>query len=207
MSVIVGSKAAVYIAAQVSTAGTNVALTDSGDHKTYTISVASKRYLDDAVAVVVQESTDSGSSWHAAPANTVQYVGGVVTFSVANSAANQYRLSTFNYLPITQVAQAHGWTLTAERNLVNTNVFGDTWEASKALLGKWSGTFDQFYLDNTFMVPTSKMVVSLYVDSANDKRYEGFAVINQSNPSADENGLVTEKVSFTGTGTLYNTTV
>lgn len=58
MTVLAGYRASVFASTGVSTPFTNMAMTDSGDHLTFTASVAAQRYLDPSVIPTVQAALD-----------------------------------------------------------------------------------------------------------------------------------------------------
>ena len=47
---------------------------------------------------------------------------------------------------------------------------------------------------------TSKVVVVLYTDEANDKRYEGFGIIQKFNPNHDAGALIKTALTFRNHG-------
>lgn len=109
------------------------------------------------------------------------------------------------------VAEIDQWSLNIDRNLTNTQSFGDTWEESTATLGKFSGTFQGRYdntdtnghiaLQNAALAGTT-VSVKLYVDATH---YFSGSVFLTMNPKADESGVVEASYSFTGTGALTYT--
>lgn len=58
MTVLAGYRASINFSTGVSTPFTNMSMTDAGDHKTFTASVAAQRYLDPAVTPTVQAALD-----------------------------------------------------------------------------------------------------------------------------------------------------
>jgi hypothetical protein len=98
----------VNLASGASIPGTDLVLTDAGDHQTFTVPLASiKRYIDPNTAVVVQTTTD-GSTWTTAGANTLRYLTAQVVLTVALSGGTSYgcRLHTFNYIAYAAIIQA-----------------------------------------------------------------------------------------------------
>src|SRR6185437_12827034 len=106
MAALVGYQADLYMASGTSVTFTNEVMTDSGDHKTYTVATGNTahRYWDDQSALTIQTSPD-GVTWTTQTTGfTVRYCGGVVTFTTVD-ATREVRASG-KYLPISQVGQA-----------------------------------------------------------------------------------------------------
>lgn len=109
------------------------------------------------------------------------------------------------------VAEMDKWSLTFDRNLVDTAAFGDTWEEKTATLGKWSGTFSG-RLDNTdtnghialrtAALNGTTVTLRFYEDATH--YYSGTAYVTP-NIDAEVNGVVTASYSFTGSGALSYT--
>jgi len=62
MAAIAAYNSQIFLTSQPGVAFTNEAMTDSGDHKTFTITNQAKRYLDRVTAVVVQKANDEVQS-------------------------------------------------------------------------------------------------------------------------------------------------
>jgi len=208
MTAIAGSGAQILAASGTSTSFTDETLTDAGDHKTYTIATSAHRYWDDSVVPVIQESTDSGSTWHtAAEAYTIQYVGGVVHFASANTSSNLYRAHSGKYFTITTIGGGHEWDLTTDLDLYDVTEFGQTFHTFIAGLVGGSGTINRFWIDTYFttliLTGSARAIVALYTDTANGKRYEGYAFIKQEQLKVPVGGVVDETLGFTIDKTLY----
>jgi len=95
----------------------DLALTDSGDHTTFHIgsSDGAKRYWDRTASFVFQTSID-GATWNTATPASVQYVGGIVTFSGPVGGTHQARVHSGAYLPWAAIGDIKGWTLEVSRD-------------------------------------------------------------------------------------------
>lgn len=208
MSALAGTSADVYITSGVSVAISNLVLTDSGDHTNYT-TPALERYLDDSVVYEVDTSPD-GTTWTpaATTAYTIQYVGGVVTFTSANAAGTQVRLHTGAYVPVSQCGQAHEWTLDPQVALVDTTSFGQTWKQFTPVMKDATIKISRYWLDSFFLTNMGdKLVVALYTDQPNNKRFACFAFLKQDSVKNLLAGVMEEDLSFTASGPVFFLTV
>jgi len=209
MAAISGSSAQILAASGTSTSLTDETLTDSGDHIHYTIATSSKRYWDDSVVPVIQESTDSGATWHtAAEAYTIQYPGGTVVFGSANPSANLFRAHSGKYFTITTIGGAHEWDLTINADLYDATDFASAgWKTYIAGLKGGSGTIARYFIDayfiNLLLTGSVRGILALYVSTVSGARYEGYAYLNQLGQKTPVNGLVEDSMSFTIDRSLY----
>src|SRR4051812_24967950 len=97
MGALAGYKASITITSSPSVATTNEAMTDSGDHTTYSITNTAKKYWDRSVTLTIQKSTNGGTTWNTVTNYTVQYVGGSVTSASANGGTDLIRASAVSY--------------------------------------------------------------------------------------------------------------
>lgn len=205
MGILAGYLGDLYMAAGAPVAFTHEAMTDSGDHETYSITNDAKRYWDDSAAPTVEISLDSGSTWNAAGAGTyaVQYVGGVVTFTTVN-ASRSVRVSG-NYLAASQVGNAYAWEVTPTRNIMDTTTFGNEWKQKTSGLKDAQAKASAYYLDGTFQnMLGERFILVLYVDVANDIRFEAYALLKTPSIKVSVDGTVDEDLEFEVDGTLYS---
>ena len=208
MPAISGATAQFLAASGTSTSFTDEALTDAGDHKTYTIATSSKRYWDDGTTVVIQESQDSGSTWNAITPTSVQYPGGSINFAVARNSAYQYRAHSGKYFTITTIGGAHEWDLTLNAELYDATDFASGgWKTFIAGLRSGSGSVQRYFIDAYFVTllvsGAVRGIIALYVSTGTGARYEGYVFINQLAEKTPVNGLVEDTLTFTTDKTLY----
>ena len=178
---------------------TNEALTDSGDHTTYTITNSAKRYLDKSIAVVVQRSTDSGATWNTITTGfTLYYVNARITFTSAQNATYLFRFASGSYYPYAQFGDAASAEFAAKVDMQDTTVFNTsgTHSYTPTLL---SGTLKcNSYWTNETMVThlTARdlLVVSFATPSGN--RYEGYCYTSDSGLKADTKDVLKEDLTF-----------
>lgn len=202
---LVGYLGRLYIAAGDPVAFSQEAMTDSGDHQEYAITNANKRYWDDGIAPTVEVSTDSGANWDTAdPADyTVQYVGGVVTFGDVD-ADREVRV-TGNYLVASNAGNAYSWELAPTANNMEATTFGHEWRQKKAGLKDATAKASAYYLDGTFQnLLGARFILVLYVDYANDVRFEAYALLKTPSIKVSVDGTVDEDLEFEVDGELFS---
>ncbi len=205
---ITGEHGDVYVTGS-SVAFTNEAMTDKGDHTTYSITDTTKRFWDDSAAFTVQTSPD-GVTWttQAASTYTLQYVGGAVIFNSARASGTQCRV-TGNYLTFSQAALCYNWELSPARKMNTYIVFGSGWESNVPSTGSLSVKVARYYVDGVFagfLTSGTKLVLLLFLDStegALGARWEMFAYLKESPQKAPVDTLITEDATFQVTGTPY----
>src|SRR5437879_826095 len=113
----------INITAQPAIALTDEACTDSGDHITYTITNSAKRYLDLNTAVVVQKSTNGGSTWSTVTNYTLKHVGGIIIFTIANGNTDLIRIHSGSYYAYAVLAQGHTAAIAAKVQGLDVTAF------------------------------------------------------------------------------------
>lgn len=204
MAALAGYKADIYVTSTPGVGFVDVTMNDDGDHKTYTISDSTKRYLDKTGTFTVETSPD-GTTWTTAGATTyaLQYVGGKVIFKVANAAGTHVRLSG-SYLPYSELGNAHEWALDNKVTLVDASTFGTTWKQFAATQQEASAKVMRYWLDGFFASNLgADLVLVFYVDTTTGARYEAFARLAQDTAKASVNALVDEELTFTIDGAVF----
>ncbi len=109
------------------------------------------------------------------------------------------------------VAEIGKWSMDAGRGLKESGAFGDAWEESIALRGKWSGSFEGLFDPadtnghvalKTAALNGTTVSLKLYINDTN--YYSGTAYVELST-GADVGDAVTASYKFTGSGTLSYT--
>lgn len=206
-----GKIAAFYKQSGTATAMTDEACTDSGDHKNYYITSATKRYIDPDTTVVVEKQTDGEGEFATVSSGyTIQYLGGYVVFDEANGADDVIQV-TGKYLPTTQLVGAFNWSLSVEVDMHEVTDFADSGHKNYIAGNKgWTGECEMYWIADTETGVASnelssdlgdRLVCVFYVDDTNDYRYEGFGRITNINPSASVGDIISQSISIQGTGT------
>jgi len=201
MTALAGNAGSVLITSGANITFTSEAMTDAGDHINYQITNLVKQYWDDSVAPTIEASTDSGSTWHAAPANTVQYVNGRVKFASANGSGDLIRASG-KYFATATLATANEWDLSLDVNMVDTTVFSDSFKEQVPIMISATAKVSQFYVDNTFIaLMASRMILVLYVNATH--HYDAYAYLKADSIKDAAAGVITEDLEFDIAGVLY----
>lgn len=193
-----GYNSQVLLTSPPSVAFTNLGLTDSGDHTTYTITNQANRYLDKSVAVVVQTSPD-GTTWSTITTGFVLYhVNARVVFTAAQSPTLQVRLASGNYYVYATLVQANSCDFTGKITLIDVTPFNTTGTESY-LPGLLGGTFKvgTFWINTALSLHLTNrdlLICSFVLPSGN--RYEGYVYASDSDLKSDVKNAVTEDLTF-----------
>lgn len=201
----------VNLAAGPSVVSADLVLTDAGDHKTFTVPLASaQRYIDQNTAVVVQTTTD-GVTWVTAGANTLRYLTAQVVLNVALSGGTSYgcRLHSFNYLPYAAIIEATDITFQPSRVMLDSTTLqgasGAGW--SSFTPGLMSGS----YACKTWQLATGAtiftahltagdLVIVSFVAPDGVHAFEGFCYLSDTNIQGSVSTLAAEDLTFKLTG-------
>jgi hypothetical protein len=208
-----GRKAQILLTSSPSLTMTNEALTDSGDHTTFTIPIASaaKRYWDRGASFTFETSTD-GSTWNAAIPVSVRYINGQVTFSGAVGGTHQARVSG-KYWPYSAFAQAREWTPDVSRDVkestvMTTNTTPTLWRTFVGGLLEVTFKLSGWTVDDTFLnLVTSEtvLIAGLVLDVTTGSRLdcEVFATKDSLKTMVDD--IESEDIEFKINGPVYLT--
>lgn len=189
----------------------NELLTDSGDHLTYVDSTLAHVFWDDSVPPVVQtDIVGDGSHYTTVSASTytVGYVGGHITFNVAQTAITLVRVSSGGkYFAYSTLALGKDWEFTGTREYADSTVFSPS-RAKTFVPTLVTGTFviKLFWIDQTFLTfITTGARIAFSGVTPNGKRYEAYSYIKDDKVHDALTGLIEEDVSFQVTGNwAYN---
>jgi hypothetical protein len=208
MTAVAGHTGAIYYTNNASSVSmTNEAMTDSGDHTTYTVTNAAHRYWDDTAILTVQTSPD-GSTWttQSSTLYTVQYVGGKIIWNSAQANGTQVRISTGGkYYAYTTFAQGTDWEFDGQVEMLDTTVIGGG-RAKSYIPGLLTGKFSMkaFWVDNTFLNNIQTGFRLIFSGSTNGtKRYEAYVYTSADKVKDTVNKTVDEDLEFQVTGAWY----
>jgi hypothetical protein len=191
--------------------GTNYALTDSGDHKTYNnpSGNASQRYWDNTAVPVIQTSVD-GSTWIAALNPFIRYVNGQVVLPVALTGTAQMRLASGGkYFPYASVGNTTNWDVSFATKVIDATIHkgvgGTFWEdtilttsGGKVNLKKW--WIAELVLVG-YLTNRTPIIVSLLTPQAN--RFEGYCWLSDDQIQIAVAGLIDQPLVLTLTDECY----
>ena len=109
---------------------------------------------------------------------------------------------------LTAVADVRTWSVTVNRETVETTAMGDDYRTYLKGLQMWNGSMDIVYNDSeTSIVATSMnpdtdnaVTVEFYNDSADGTKFVGTVIVTAFTVNASYDGLSTASVTFQGTG-------
>jgi hypothetical protein len=201
-----GNSSDVWVTSTPSVSATNESCTDSGDHITYIASV--HVFWDFSQTFTVQNSPNGSSSWTTVTDYTVQWAAGRIVFNTARTPGvnNFTRISAGNYFPVTQLDASHAWDLSQKMATKDTTAFQATgnWASFTPTLKSASGKIDTYRNDNRLATELGNMLgVQLYVDKANNIRWQFYAMNTGVEPKVDVNNVETQSFSFVSTKDIY----
>lgn len=204
MATYAGHEGAVFASTGAAVAFTDEATTANVARTRYQITNAVKRFITRTSAVIVETSPD-GSVWTEANEEdyTLSRIGGVVEFDSAQAVGTQVRVSG-DYLPMAELGQCTSWELEVSRDVQSYVVLRDGgYRRKKPTIGDSKGTISRLWMDEAVfdMVDAgTEIVLVLYVDYDANEAYGVYAYYGNIKIGNPGDGLVTEDVSFEGTG-------
>jgi hypothetical protein len=210
-----GNRSQLLLTATPNVAMADQALVDSGDHTIFNISNApTKRYWDRTAAFVFQTSTD-GSTWTPATPTSVQYVGGIVTFSGVVGGTHQARIHSGAYLPYSAIGDVKEWGFDISRKVhestcMTTTTTPTRWETYAGGLAGGTFKIGKFLVDPTYIglviIGTDDtLVASLVMDVTTTPpvRLESFGKLTKDGMKVPLSDLELEDLDFVIDGQMY----
>jgi predicted secreted protein len=118
------------------------------------------------------------------------------------------------YAGSNQVAEIKSWSLEVTSDMTDASIIGTQWRKNQATIKGWSGSFDGFWdetdtLGQGALSAGATVTLNLYPegDTTGDTYWTGDAIITSISYNASFDGIVEASFSFTGTGTLTESTV
>lgn len=208
MVALAGYKAKIYATTTPSVAFTNEAFTDSGDHKTFTITNAAKRYWDNTAALTIQTTTD-GTTWTTTTAYVAQYCGGVIILNVALVGASPGVRASGSYLPYSTVGSATSVEISHMLDILDSTSFDDGgWKTKVASLVGSEYKLSHWYIDTFFtdiITNKTRFVLSAYSGANANQRYDAFGYIKSDSLKFAVKNLNSEDISFETDGQVFAT--
>jgi hypothetical protein len=189
---------------------TNLNLVDSGDHKTFNVTVNdAKRYWDPAVALTVQTSPD-GTTWTTASSSTytVRYVNGQVVFATAVTGATpSARISAGNYFAISFLGDAKSVDIKTQADVQDVTAWQNPsvgWKTKLTILSDNDISLGKWYVDATFAAYLgNRLVIAIYNGRNANQRFECFAFLKDESIKIDVKSPLTDDLNFTSDGAMY----
>lgn len=190
-----------------STAFTEEAMVRQDDNQTYIIDNSNLRYWDKEKGLVVEVSTDNGSSWTTVTSGFIaQYAGGVIVFNEAD-ANRDVRVSGYAY-ELEEKLGFFSWSLTTDVTMHDATDFqSDGWVENISGNRSWTAQAEQHWRSDEQLTDwiDKLLPVTFYTDdSAGRKwRYEGVGYLNQDALTVPQGEIVDRTLTFTGDGGVY----
>ena len=179
---------------------TDEATTANDDYTRYNITDQAKRYWLPTYQITVKKNGSAITTGF-----TLEYAGGYVVFTESQLLTDVITV-TGKYLTLKQAGGCFNWSLdqqTETKDVTKYETTG-TWKEFAALLKEFFLSAEAYWWTDEFHdIMGNDIVVVLYVDTVNNTRYEGFAVLNQDNINASVNELIQETIGFQGRGPIY----
>lgn len=207
MAAIPGYKASVYATSTPSVAFTNEAFTDAGDHKNYTITNANKRYWDNTVALTVQTSPDGSTGWTTVTTGfTVNYCGGILSFTNAISGSVPSVRVSGSYLPYSTVVNARSVEIQNDVDILDVTAFDSAgWHTKIANLVGSAYKLDKWWTDVFFVTALDtkrRLVLSAYSGANSNQRFDAFGYIKNDSVKIAVNQAIDESLEFEVDGSV-----
>ena len=129
----------------------NGVMTLSADYLSATVTAAAYNVLDPVATILLEESTNSGSSWHTYTATTyiLSRLLGKVTFPTTRTPTYLYRVSGY-YIPLAALLYADSFEFKPKKDIKDTTPLGTTYNEGGAVQRDCSGTITDFYDPSQF---------------------------------------------------------
>jgi hypothetical protein len=193
------------------TLGTNYALTDSGDHKTYNnpSGSASQRYWDNTSVPVIQTSVD-GSTWIAALNPAIRYVNGQVVLPIALTGTAQMRLASGGkYFPYASIGNTTSWDVQFATKVIDATIHkgvgGSFWEDTALTTKSGKVNLKKWWIAELgligYLTGSTPIIVSCLTPQAN--RFEAYCWLSDDKITVASAALIDQPLVFTFTDQCY----
>lgn len=202
--ILTGKGASAYKSAGAPLTLTNATTTASADRKKYVISDQAKRFVDTATAVVVERSTDGGSTWTAVSASEFKFAhaGGAVEFAAAQVVGAQIRISG-KYLAAAEVAQGKEWSMNITLEFEDTTGFGhDGFKSKTPIINDGNGSITGFFANWDFANALGG-TLAFRLKLGDTQSIWFYGILTGDAPALAAQGVAQEQVNLEATGPIY----
>ncbi len=174
------------------------AFTDSGDHKTYQITSATKRVWDPLIAIAVKVG-----GVLTAEVYTVDRLRGRIIFANIDAGRGAVTVSG-SYLPLSTAIRAKAYAWSLMQTLLDDTDFEDTGFITRntglhdvsGTIGRWKST-DTYFADT--LVAGLPVVIEFFLAASGTADLVVWALLDKDDVKSAVAGLVEEDISFQGT--------
>jgi hypothetical protein len=166
----------------------------------YTITNPDLRYWDQNTPVVVKKDGNIITTGY-----YIEHPGGVIAFEEGQDDA----VITVSgaYVEVEQLAGFFNWSMTINNKTIDTTCFeSGEWEEYILSTKNFTVSAEKFWTSDANFSERmgSEVIVVLYTDFGTAKtRFEGYAVINTSAINVPVDGLVNDRLDFSGKNGIY----
>jgi hypothetical protein len=180
--------------------------TDSGDHTFYTAS--GHEFWDWTKPFTVQCGPNGTSGWAIVTDYEMRWAVGQIKFNSARTVGvnNFVRISAGSYLPATQLDMSYGWMLTTKGNEKDSTAFQapGAWAQNTATTKSATGKIDTYRNDDRLTKELNNLLgMKLYIDRANNIRFQFFARQTGGPIKSPATALQEEEFNFTVVRDVY----
>lgn len=197
---IAGKLGAVYRAdGNPSVAFTTEAMNGNAAYTRYSIASLAKRFWDDTVAITVKKNGATITTGF-----TIEYAGGVIVFTTPLIGTDVITVSG-KYFTIVQCATIFNWKLDINQDLKDVTTFASNgWKEQIPTIKGWNASAEGYWADGNFAgLLGINIIISLFVDSVSNKRYEGYLYLKKNSITEAVDDVVKESVDIEGDGAIY----
>ena len=204
---VAGKVSGIYRKDGASVAFANLALLDSGDHKTYHVPIAdtAHRYWDKLQQTTVTVDLGAGAGFQPPVGEyEIQHPSGYVVFKMALPDIAVVHVSGQAFT-LVQVAGAFGWTLDLKTETLDATTFeGNGWKVFVTSFKEYSAKIEKFWVNDDLPIFNIELLFVFFVSKLTDQsRFEGWGIINQESITVSVGELIKAPLSIQGTDGIY----
>ncbi len=189
-----------------SVGGTPESCTDTGDHTVY--QAATHTAWDRTKTFTVQCSPNGSTGWATVTDYTMAWPLGKITFDTARQVGtdNYVRISAGYYFNLTQLDEAHTWSLSEKANIQDTTPFQASggFKRKTVTTKEATGNFDTFRTDDALFTELGNpVVIWLYIDKSAGIAKAFFGYITGVEPKGSSSAVLEQTATFEASGPVY----
>lgn len=176
---------------------TGEACTLSVDNRTLTIDDDAYQYFVPGTITVYKDTVELGEGSY-----TI-FVGGVLFNQDMGSGT--YTMDGTYYDTLSEIGGFYNFTINETVEALETTEFKCPYKTYIGGMSSWNINAEKFWMDEDYftLINAKELVLVIAVtDDNNDKMAQGYALITQNEASIAHTGLLSEKITFTGSGKL-----
>lgn len=176
---------------------TGTACTLGADNRTLSINDTDYKYLVPGTITVYKDDAEVSEGSY------TMFVGGVLFNQDMGSGT--YTMDGTYYDALEEIGGFYNFTINETVEALETTEFKCPYKTYVGGMASWKIDAEKFWMDeeyNTLINAKELVLVIAVIDDDNDKMAQGYALITQNETSIGHTGLLSEKITFTGSGKL-----